>query len=272
MRIFNAIICSSILTLCTVHGLSFQLGTTPGHQCYYITLSSQQKSSGSFEVISGGDSKVTVQISGPDAQLQVRDIACSPRQVSWLGRAPHMLTLSPLTPQNMYNEQCLAKGVWEVVAPVTGEYTICFSQYPCAVAPKQVDFSIHTDDQLFENLVHKSRVTRLEEEVLALHEVMTNVMDGQEYMRTRERASRYVLRCWQREAATAVAARLCVCAAAMDLSPCMRVDAPGIRTKLQTRERCGCPCWKCAASFSLQAGKSCLSSHSLSAVQQCSPP
>lgn len=93
----------------------------------------------------------------------------------------------------MYNEQCQVKGAWEVVAPVAGEYAICFSQHPCAVASKQVDFSIHTDDQLFENLVHKSRVTRLEEEVLALHDIMTNVMDGQEYMRSRERTSRYAL-------------------------------------------------------------------------------
>lgn len=75
MIIFSTIIFSSILALHTVHSLSFQLGTTPGHQCYYITLSKQQKSSGSFEVMTGGDNKVTVQISGPDAQLQVCDFA-----------------------------------------------------------------------------------------------------------------------------------------------------------------------------------------------------
>ena len=78
MIIFSAIIFSSILSLYTVHSLSFQLGTTPGHQCYYITLSKQQKSSGSFEVMTGGDSRVTVQISGPDTQLQVRDTDASP--------------------------------------------------------------------------------------------------------------------------------------------------------------------------------------------------
>ena len=51
---------------------------------------------------------------------------------------------------------------------------------------------------------------------------------------------------------------------------CVCVNPTEIQMKSPTRVRYGCQCLKCAASFSLQAGKSCLSRHSLNVVQQCS--
>jgi len=89
-----------------------------------------------------------------------------------------------------YAVQRQKQGTFTALAQTTGLYRVCFSNRMSTLTEKTVAFSLHTGDQLYQDVAKQEHVTPLQNEVMQLADAITAVEDEQKYMWARERAAR----------------------------------------------------------------------------------
>jgi hypothetical protein len=73
------------------------------------------------------------------------------------------------------------------MAPSTGLYKVCFSNRESSYAEKVVALSLHTGDELFQDIAKQEHITPLETEITQLTDGVAKIEDEQQYMWARER-------------------------------------------------------------------------------------
>ena len=127
-------------------------------QCFFEEVQAGNKLTGSFEVISGGVFDIDATVFGPKDEAH-------------------------------YSVLRQRSGHFTVLAPMAGNYRLCFSSRMSTMVPKKVAFSMHKGDELYRDMAKQEHITPLEEEVSRLQDALALVEDEQEYMWARERAT-----------------------------------------------------------------------------------
>jgi len=73
------------------------------------------------------------------------------------------------------------------MSPATGLYEVCFSNKDTSFAEKVVALSLHTGDELFQDIARQEHITPLETEITQLTDGVAKIEDEQQYMWARER-------------------------------------------------------------------------------------
>ncbi len=73
------------------------------------------------------------------------------------------------------------------MSPATGLYKVCFINKETTFAEKVVALSLHSGDELFQDIAKQEHVTPLETEITQLTDGIAKIEDEQQYMWARER-------------------------------------------------------------------------------------